>query len=100
MSDGGFRECATCAAKMGSPILCESCIANRKYIEELEARLMTMEYQEAERIEHEEPARQLSPELLDKIISIVLQGYGFGISKIFPLEQVRRDILKELGEQG
>jgi len=71
-------------------------------IEELQA----LNYRQAELVKDfqkdfkDMEARQLSPELLDKIISIVLQGYGFGISKRFPLEQVRRDILKELGEQG
>lgn len=24
-----FKECAICAAKSGSPVLCESCVANR-----------------------------------------------------------------------
>ena len=69
-------------------------------IKELEARLADANSStgfERATVALEQPS--LSPELLDKIISIVLQGYGFGISKIFPLEQVRRDILKELGEQ-
>jgi len=30
-----FRECSVCAAKPGSPILCESCLANRQTIERL-----------------------------------------------------------------
>jgi hypothetical protein len=30
-----FKECASCAAKSGSPILCESCLANRKIVSDL-----------------------------------------------------------------
>lgn len=32
-------ECATCAAKLGSPILCQSCLHNRSLISDLKAQL-------------------------------------------------------------
>lgn len=33
----GFMECAECARKLGSPVLCQSCLNNRSEIERLEA---------------------------------------------------------------
>ncbi len=30
-----FEECASCAGKAGTPTLCESCINNREFIENL-----------------------------------------------------------------
>lgn len=35
----GFIECEACAAKLGSPILCKSCLHNRAEIERLQAAL-------------------------------------------------------------
>jgi predicted nucleic-acid-binding Zn-ribbon protein len=36
---GSFVECSVCAAKSGSPTLCDSCLANRSTISRLESML-------------------------------------------------------------
>jgi hypothetical protein len=35
MSELYFKECPTCAVKPGSPVLCESCLHNRRVISKL-----------------------------------------------------------------
>lgn len=39
MSDLTFKECPSCAAKPGTPVLCESCLHNRRVITELASRV-------------------------------------------------------------
>jgi hypothetical protein len=34
-----FKECDTCNAKLGSPVLCSGCLQNRAYIHVLEMKL-------------------------------------------------------------
>jgi hypothetical protein len=34
-----FRECSMCARKQGSPVLCESCLHNRRLVNKLRARV-------------------------------------------------------------
>jgi hypothetical protein len=38
-----FMECAACAAKPGSPALCEACLHNRKIVSELNHRIKSLE---------------------------------------------------------
>jgi hypothetical protein len=36
-----FQECAGCATKLGAPDLCQSCLHNRRAIDQLHAQLRT-----------------------------------------------------------
>ena len=38
-----FEECEMCKAKPGMPVLCPSCLHNRKLIDSLQKRLMTLD---------------------------------------------------------
>ena len=39
MKFGSFSECSACSSKIGSPLLCPSCLRNRKKIEDLKRKL-------------------------------------------------------------
>ncbi len=43
MIDGDFKECASCAAKPGSPQLCGACLHNRALVSALQSALRASE---------------------------------------------------------
>ncbi len=43
MLEGSFEECLACRVKLGSPLLCVTCLHNRNLIATLEERIRTLE---------------------------------------------------------